>query len=122
MLTFVKILDNLKKIFLSILIVITMLMFYMKYKMYTITTNLAYLDKQIEKKQEEYHILNIELCYLSSTERLLSLVNKYPSILYNKSIAKYSQLKSKDELEKLSLAKIRGMRDFPRLNVKRNKI
>ena len=43
--------------------------------------NLAYLDKQIEKKQEEYHILNIELCYLSSTERLLSLVNKYPSIL-----------------------------------------
>ncbi len=86
-------------------IVITTLMFYVRYKMFIISKDLIVLDKKIEKLQKDKALLNIELTYLTSTERILNLIDKNREILNNKDIIKVSQLKTKQEFVALSLSK-----------------
>ena len=105
MLKFKNFLNILEKILLVILIIAIASMFYVKYKMYNISSSIVYLDKKIEKLQNDKKLLTIELTYLTSTERLLSLIDKNPDILSDKSVIKVSQLKTKKELVDISLAK-----------------
>ena len=80
-------------------------MFYIRYRMYVLSKNISYLDEKIKKLEDNKELLTIELTYLTSTERILSLIDKNPSILNNKQIIKASQLKSKEQLVEISLAK-----------------
>ena len=50
-------------------------MFYIRYKMFNMINDLSYLDKEIERINDDKKILTIELTYLTSTERLLSLID-----------------------------------------------
>ena len=91
--------------FIIILILLTVLMFAVRYRMYKIMNNLVYLDNRIEKLQSDKNLLRVELTYLTSTERLLSLLEHNPKILKNKNLIKIIQVKTKEELEDISLAK-----------------
>lgn len=73
--------------------------------MYNITKNMAYLDKKIEQMRDDKKILQVELTYLTSTERLLDLIEKNPNILNNKQLASIKQVKTKEEFKAFSLAK-----------------
>ncbi len=90
---------------LIVLIAATASMFYIRYKMHNISSSITFLDKKIERLQSNKNLLTIELTYLTSTERLLSLIDKDPKILSNKDVIKVSQLKTKKELVSISLAK-----------------
>lgn len=105
MLKFRNFLNVLQNILLMILIIATILMFYIRHRMYNISNSISYLDKKIEKLQSNRNILTIELTYLTSTERILSLIDKNPKILSDKGIINISQLKTKKELVNISLAK-----------------
>ena len=74
-------------------------------KFWNISSSITFLDKKIERLQSNKNLLTIELTYLTSTERLLSLIDKDPKILNNKDVIKVSQLKTKKELVSISLAK-----------------
>lgn len=76
--------------------------------MYIISGDLNALDKKIEKLQKDKELLNIELTYLTSTERFLSLIDKNPEILNNKDVIKSSQLKTKKEFATSSLTKLQN--------------
>lgn len=86
-------------------IFITALMFYIRYRMFVISKDLVGLNTKIEKLQKDKELLNIELTYLTSSERILNLIDKNPEILNNKDIIKSSQLKTKQEFVALSLSK-----------------
>lgn len=102
---FVNILHN---TLLILALVITGSMFYVRYRMYKITKSLEHLDKKMEKLQSEKEILTIELTYLTSTERIMSLIEKNPNILNDKNITEVTQLKTIEEFENISLAKARN--------------
>ena len=95
----------LQNILIIALLLATTGMFFVRYKMYTLSKNLAFLDQKIEKLQNNRELLSLELTYLTSTERLLTLIDKNPNILNNKDIIVANQLKSKKELLEISLAK-----------------
>lgn len=73
--------------------------------MFVISKDLLSLNTKIEKLQKDKELLNIELTYLTSSERILNLIDKNPEILNNKDIIKSSQLKTKQEFIALSLSK-----------------
>lgn len=83
-------------------------MFCVRYKMFIISQDLVALDTRIEKLQKDKELLNIELTYLTSTERILNLIDKNPEILNDKDIIKSSQLKTTREFVALSLAKAKN--------------
>ena len=105
MLKFRNFLNLLQNILIVVILVATGSMFYVRYKMYNISSSIEYLDRKIEKLQNNKNLLTIELTYLTSTERLLSLIDKNPKILSDKSIIKVSQLKTEKEFVNISLAK-----------------
>ena len=88
-----------------VLLLATASMFFIRYKMYDLSRDLAYLDKHIESLQDHKELLDLELTYLTSTERILSLIDKNPNILNNKKVINVAQLKSKKQLIEISLAK-----------------
>lgn len=103
-----KFLNILHNILLIFALVITGSMFYVRYKMYNLTNSLSYLDKKIEKLQNEKELLTIELTYLTSTERIMALIEKNPNILNDKDVIKVAQLKTIEEFENVSLAKAKN--------------
>ena len=105
MLKFRKILLFIQNILIFLLLLLSCSMFYIRYKMFNIINDLSYLDKEIERINDDKKILTIELTYLTSTERLLSLIDKNPELLNNKKIVDVKQIKTKDELKKISLSK-----------------
>lgn len=105
MLKIKKFFSILENVLLIIVIVLTISVFYIRYKMYNITKNMAYLDKKIEQMRDDKKILQVELTYLTSTERLLDLIEKNPDILNNKQLASIKQVKTKEEFKAFSLAK-----------------
>lgn len=105
MLKIKKFFSILENVLLIIVIVLTISVFYIRYKMYNITKNMAYLDKKIEQMRDDKKILQVELTYLTSTERLLDLIEKNPNILNNKQLASIKQVKTKEEFKAFSLAK-----------------
>ena len=76
--------------------------------MYEMTNDLVYLDQKIDKLKDNKNLLTIELTYLTSTERLLSLIDQNPIILNDKEIIKVKQLKTKQQLVDISLAKAKN--------------
>jgi len=106
MLRFRNFLNVLQDILWFILLAGIVSMFYVKYRMYTVSSSISYLDKKIESLQSDKNLLTIELTYLTSTERLLSLIDKNPKVLNNKDVIEVSQLKTKDQLISISLAKV----------------
>ena len=70
-----------------------------------ISTDLIAVDKKIEKLKDNKKILDLELTYLKSSERILNLIEKNPSILADKDIIKSKQLKTRDQFVALSLDK-----------------
>jgi len=105
MLKFKNFLSLFQNFLLVIGLIATISMFYIKYKMFTISKDLVALDTKIEKLEKDKALLNIELTYLTSAERILNLVDKNPEILNNKDIIKSSQLKTKQEFAALSILK-----------------
>ena len=105
MLKFRKILLFIQNILIFLLLLLSCSMFYIRYKMFNMINDLSYLDKEIERINDDKKILTIELTYLTSTERLLSLIDKNPELLNNKKIVDVKQIKTKDELKKISLSK-----------------
>jgi cell division protein FtsL len=85
----------------------TVLMFYVKYKMFILSKDLVAMDTKIEQLQKDKELLNIELTYLTSTERILDLIDKNPNILNNKDVIDTSQLKTKYDFTSLSLTKLK---------------
>lgn len=83
-------------------------MLYIRYRMYTISKDIAYIDDKIKKIENNKEILNIELTYLTSAERILSLIDKNETVLNDKQVIKSSQLKSKNQLIEISLAKAKS--------------
>lgn len=67
--------------------------------------NLSYLDDKIEQMKGDKRILEVELAYLTSTERLLSLIDQKPEILNNKKLVGIKQIKTDEEFKEFSLAK-----------------
>ncbi|MDD2840432.1 MAG: hypothetical protein PHY80_04935 [Rickettsiales bacterium] len=108
MLNFKKFLSFSQNFLLIIGIIIAVLMFCVRYKMFIISQDLVALDTRIEKLQKDKELLNIELTYLTSTERILNLIDKNPEILNDKDIIKSSQLKTTREFVALSLAKAKN--------------
>ena len=66
---------------------------------------MSFLDKKIENMYDDKKILEVELAYLTSTERLLALIEKKPEILNNKKVASIKQVKTEEEFENFSLSK-----------------
>ena len=104
--TIKKILIKVRKILTIFLFVNILLMFYIKFNIYKTTKKYSYLDKQIEEAIEKKNILEIDLSYLTSTERLMKLIENNPKILDKKENIKYPQIKTKKELENISYAKL----------------
>ena len=105
MLKIKKFFSILENVLLVIVIVLAISVFYIRYKMYNMTKSMAYLDKKIEQMRDDKKILQVELTYLTSTERLLDLIEKNPNILNNKQLASIKQVKTKEEFKAFSLAK-----------------
>lgn len=105
MLKFRKFLNTLQNLLIVILLLLASFMFYVRYKMYDLSNNLTYLDKKIERLQSDKNLLTVELTYLTSTERILSLIDRNPKVLNEKVVIKVAQLKTKKELIDISLAK-----------------
>ena len=95
----------LQNILLIILLVLAILMFGVRYRMKNIINSRSFLDKKIEKMYDDKKILEVELVYLTSTERLLALIEKKPEILNNKKVASIKQVKTEEEFESFSLSK-----------------
>lgn len=95
----------LQNILLIILLVLAILMFGVRYRMKNIINSMSFLDKKIEKMYDDKKILEVELVYLTSTERLLALIEKKPEILNNKKVASIKQVKTEEEFKKFSLSK-----------------
>lgn len=76
--------------------------------MFSISEDLIALDKKIEKLQKDKELLNIELTYLTSTERFLSMIDKNPEILNEKDVIESSQLKTRKEFVASSLTKLQN--------------
>ncbi len=95
----------LQNILLIILLVLAILMFGVRYRMKNIINSMSFLDKKIEKMYDDKKILEVELVYLTSTERLLALIEKKPEILNNKKVASIKQVKTEEEFESFSLSK-----------------
>ncbi len=95
----------LQNILLVILIILAFLMFGVRYRMKNIINSMSFLDKKIEKMYDDKKILEVELVYLTSTERLLALIEKKPEILNNKKVASIKQVKTEEEFESFSLSK-----------------
>ena len=98
-------LPYIQNMLLAVFLVLTLFMFYIKHKMSIISTDLIAVDKKIEKLKEDKKILDLELTYLKSSERILNLIEKNPSILADKDIIKSKQLKTRDQFVALSLDK-----------------
>ena len=88
-----------------ILLVLAILMFGVRYRMKNIINSMSFLDKKIEKMYDDKKILEVELVYLTSTERLLALIEKKPEILNNKKVASIKQVKTEEEFKSFSLSK-----------------
>lgn len=95
----------LQNILLIILLVLAILMFGVRYRMKNIINSMSFLDKKIENMYDDKKILEVELAYLTSTERLLALIEKKPEILNNKKVASIKQVKTEEEFENFSLSK-----------------
>lgn len=95
----------LQNILLIILLVLAILMFGVRYRMKNIINSMSFLDKKIEKMYDDKKILEVELVYLTSTERLLALIEKKPEILNNKKVTSIKQVKTEEEFESFSLSK-----------------
>lgn len=95
----------LQNILLIILLVLAILMFGVRYRMKNIINSMSFLDKKIENMYDDKKILEVELAYLTSTERLLALIEKKPEILNNKKVANIKQVKTEEEFENFSLSK-----------------
>lgn len=95
----------LQNILLIILLVLAILMFGIRYRMKNIINSMSFLDKKIEKMYDDKKILEVELAYLTSTERLLALIEKKPEILNNKKVASIKQVKTEEEFKNFSLSK-----------------
>ena len=95
----------LQNILLIILLVLAILMFGVRYRMKNIINSMSFLKKKIEKMYDDKKILEVELVYLTSTERLLALIEKKPEILNNKKVASIKQVKTEEEFESFSLSK-----------------
>jgi len=100
-----KFLSILEKFLVVIFLITCTSMFCIKYRMFTLNNSLAYLDQQIEKLNENKNLFNIELTYLTSSERILNLIDKNPGILSNKEFINVSQLKTLSQFENISFAK-----------------
>lgn len=109
MLKFRKFLNIFHNFLVVFCILATASMFYVRHRMYNLTRDLAHLDRKIEKLRSDKELLTIELTYLTSTERLLSLIDGNPKVLNNKDIINVDQLKTKDELVDISLAKSKNI-------------
>ena len=120
MLKIEKCLNILEKFLLIFLVILGFSTFYIRYKMYNLSSNLKFLDKKIEKLNNEKELLTIELTYLTSTERILALIEKNNHILNNKDIIASSQLKTMKEFAKMSLVKFSGNRKGDRSLAKNN--
>lgn len=105
MLKIYRIFYILQNILLIILLVLAILMFGVRYRMKNIINSMSFLDKKIEKMYDDKKILEVELAYLTSTERLLALIEKKPEILNNKKVASIKQVKTEEEFENFSLSK-----------------
>lgn len=95
----------LQNILLIILLVLAILMFGIRYRMKNIINSMSFLDKKIENMYDDKKILEVELAYLTSTERLLALIEKKPEILNNKKVASIKQVKTEEEFKNFSLSK-----------------
>lgn len=98
-------LPYIQNLLLITLVLLMSFMFYIKHKMSIISTDLIAVDKKIEKLKDDKKILDLELTYLKSSERILNLIEKNPSILADKDIIKSKQLKTRDQFVALSLDK-----------------
>lgn len=105
MLKFYRFFYILQNILLIILLVLAILMFGVRYRMKNIINSMSFLDKKIENMYDDKKILEVELAYLTSTERLLALIEKKPEILNNKKVASIKQVKTEEEFENFSLSK-----------------
>jgi cell division protein FtsL len=96
------------QMFLFVLIILsTTSMFLIKYRVYTFLSDSSKLDKRMKELKNEKSLLIIELTYLTSTERIFSLIDNDSKVLDNKEILKYTQIKTKDEFAKISLARLK---------------
>ena len=107
MLRIAKSLSIIEKILLVLLVFVGSAMFCVRYKMYNISNNLKYLDNKIAKLNNEKELLGVELTYLTSTERILSIIEKDQSVLNDKDIINSKQLKTKEEFARISMAKFK---------------
>ena len=98
-------LPYIQNLLLITLVILMSFMFYIKHKMSIISTDLIAVDKKIEKLKDNKKILDLELTYLKSSERILNLIEKNPSILADKDIIKSKQLNTRDQFVSLSLDK-----------------
>ena len=103
-----KILNNIQRCLVLILIFSIFSLVYIKKTMYNITKVNNYKDEIIEDLKNKKNILKIELSYLASSGRLYLFIDKNPNIINNKEIISYTQLKTMSELKKISLSKARN--------------
>lgn len=62
------------------LVLSSMLLFGVKYKVYNLSKQSNILKKSIDSTQQDIHVLKAELSYLSQPARIESLSNKYLSL------------------------------------------
>ena len=126
MLIFDKFLLLLKKSLVISCAIVLALVIYMKFFMYNISTEIVSIEKKIEELKSSKHMLNIELTYLLSTERLLAIVEKNPNIIADREIIKSTQVKTKDEFRRIAFAKLKdnpiGLNDVAKNEIFNNKI